>query len=128
MEERQNDFELPQLINNETNLKIIEIFGIKGKNLKTLGSVVEEALKTYDYKYVLYSAEYTMINAKVSLLKYFKDTLANNWADEYIAKKIVLEEKKEPLKKSIRKSLGNMFRKYVRHLKAVVKNKKKTGV
>ena len=36
--------------------------------------------------------------------------------------------KKEPLKKSIRKSLGNMFRKYVRHLKAVVKNKKKTGV
>jgi hypothetical protein len=99
VEERQNDFELPQLINNETNLKIIEIFGIKGKNLKTLGSVVEEALKTYDYKYVLYSAEYTMINAKVSLLKYFKDTLTNNWADEYIAKKIVLEEKKEPLKK-----------------------------
>ena len=36
--------------------------------------------------------------------------------------------KKEPLKKSMRKSLGNMFRKYVRHLKAVVKNKKKTGV
>ena len=36
--------------------------------------------------------------------------------------------KKEPLKISIRKSLGNMFRKYVRHLKAVVKNKKKTGV
>ena len=36
--------------------------------------------------------------------------------------------KKEPLKKSIHKSLGNMFRKYVRHLKAVVKNKKKTGV
>ena len=36
--------------------------------------------------------------------------------------------KKEPLKKSIRKSLGNMFRKYVRHLKDVVKNKKKTGV
>ena len=35
--------------------------------------------------------------------------------------------KKEPLKISIRKSLGNMFRKYVRHLKAVVKNKKKTG-
>lgn len=99
VEERQNNFELPQLINNEKNLKIIEIFGIKGKNLKTLGSVVEEALKTYDYKYVLYSAEYTMINAKVSLLKYFKDTLANNWADEYIAKKIVLEEKKEPLKK-----------------------------
>ena len=36
--------------------------------------------------------------------------------------------KKEILKISIRKSLGNMFRKYVRHLKAVVKNKKKTGV
>ena len=36
--------------------------------------------------------------------------------------------KKEPLKISIRKSLRGMFRKYVRHLKAVVKNKKKTGV
>ena len=43
VEERQNDFELPQLINNETNLKIIEIFGIKGKNLKTLGSEIGRA-------------------------------------------------------------------------------------
>lgn len=36
--------------------------------------------------------------------------------------------KKEPLKISIRKSFGSMFRNYTRHLKAVVKNKKKTGV
>ena len=36
--------------------------------------------------------------------------------------------KKEPLKISIRKSLGNVFRKYIRHLKTVAKNKKKTGV
>ena len=32
--------------------------------------------------------------------------------------------KKEPLKISIRKSFGSMFRNYTRHLKAVVKNKK----
>ena len=34
-----------------------------------------------------------MINAKVSILKYFKDTLSNNWADEYIAKKKLKKEK-----------------------------------
>ncbi len=36
--------------------------------------------------------------------------------------------KKEPLKISIRKSFGSMFREYTRHLKTVAKNKKKTGV
>ncbi len=72
---------------------IVTIFGTKGTSLKTLPNVIKEALKQYDYEYVLYSAEYTMINAKVSILKYFKDTLSNNWADEYIAKKKLKKEK-----------------------------------
>ena len=55
---------------------IVTIFGTKGTSLKTLPNVIKEALKQYDYEYVLYSAEYTMINAKVSILKYFVTTQA----------------------------------------------------
>ncbi len=74
---------------------IIAIFGPKGAALKTLPNVIKEALNNYEYDYVKYTAEYTAYNAKASLLKYFKDALTNNWADEYIAKKKVKEAKVE---------------------------------
>ncbi len=80
---------------------ILEVFGEKGTKLKSLPSTIREALKTYDYKYVLCSAEYTSFNCKVSLLKYFKDTLANNWAESYIANKEVREEKKAKKQKEV---------------------------
>ena len=91
VEERLNE----AYSNNSSNIvtEIINIFGVKGKSLKTLPNVVEEALIKYDYDYVFYSAEYTIYNAKVSILKYFKDTLINNWADEYIVKKKLKKEK-----------------------------------
>ncbi len=90
VEERLNE----AYTNNSSNIvnEIIDIFGSKGKSLKTLPNVVEEALIKYDYDYVFYSAEYTIYNAKVSILKYFKDTLINNWADEYIVKKKLKKE------------------------------------
>ncbi len=92
VEERLNEVYFNE--NNSTAItEIINIFGIKGQALKTLPSVIKEALIKYDYEYVFYSAEYTVYNAKVSILKYFKETLANNWADEYIAKQKLKKEK-----------------------------------
>ncbi|MBP9596683.1 MAG: hypothetical protein KBE24_07935, partial [Fusobacteriaceae bacterium] len=63
--------------------------------LKTLPSILKESLKKYDFEYVKYTAEYTVINAKISLMKYFKDALINNWAEEYILKKKSKELKKQ---------------------------------
>ncbi len=97
-EERQNnsDILISSLeINNEKESNdVLIIFGEKGAKLKTLTSVISEALKNYDYSYVKYTAEYTVLNCKVSLIKYFKEALLNNWAEEYIAKKEIKAEKK----------------------------------
>ena len=89
------ELELAKSTLNETEvINILEVFGEKGAKLKSLPNTIREALKDYDYRYVLYCAEYTSFNCKVSLLKYFKDTLANNWAETYIANKEAHEEKK----------------------------------
>lgn len=84
-----------------TNLdleEIIKVFGEKGKNLNTLYKAVEEALKEYDFDYVKYAAEYAIIYSKQSLSKYFKDTLKNNWHEEYTAKEIEKEKRKQKVK------------------------------
>ncbi len=81
--------------------EILNIFGERGQKLKTLPQVIKEALKKYDLNYILGCAEYTMLNCKVSLIKYFKDTLENNWADEYIVKKEAKEEKKSKKKEKL---------------------------
>ncbi len=84
IEERQNN----DFFDVDGNIsEIINSFGPKGTSLKTLPNLVKEVLKTYDFDYVKYTAEYTILNSKASILKYFKEALANNWADEYIAKK-----------------------------------------
>ncbi len=72
---------------------IVSIFGPKGATLKTLPNVVKEALSKYEFEFVRDTAEYTAYNAKASLLKYFKEALVNNWADEYISKKKAKENK-----------------------------------
>lgn len=75
---------------------VIKVLGPKVSALKTINPVVSNALNNHDYEYVLYTAEYTAMYAKKSILKYFKDALVNNWADEYIAKKKIKLEKKQP--------------------------------
>ncbi len=89
VEERQNQNNINLVLENKDSLvsDILTIFGERGKLLKTLPTTISEALKKYDFDYVKNSAEYTIFNAKVSILKYFKDTLNNHWADEYIASK-----------------------------------------
>lgn len=94
VEERQNDIHFPE-DNNSNISEIMNIFGPKGSSLKTLPNVIKESLKIHDFDYIKYTAEYTMINAKISLLKYFKEALANNWADEYISKQKVKGVKKK---------------------------------
>ncbi len=76
-------------------IEIIKIFEAKGFGLKTLPSILKDALKQYDFEYVRYTSEYTVINAKINIIKYFKDALINNWAEEYILKKKTKELKKD---------------------------------
>lgn len=95
-EERENiENKKMDIVNlEESILHIIKIFGEKEKILKSLPEIIKESLENYDFDYVKYSAEYTMINAKVNIVKYFKDTLKYNWAEEYINNKRIKESKK----------------------------------
>ncbi len=85
--------------------EIIGIFPLVAQKLKTLNTVIKEALKKYDYNFVKSTAEYTAFNCKVSYIKYFKNALENNWAAEYIIKKEIREEKKEKKKKVIEEAV-----------------------
>lgn len=78
--------------------QILNIFGEKGKGLKTLPHAIKEVLKEHDFYYVKYAAEYAMIYSKQSLLKYFKDTLKENWHEEYMVKEIAKEKRKQKAK------------------------------
>jgi hypothetical protein len=94
VEEREN-IDYSENVSDKNIVEIMKIFESKGIALKTLQSVLEEALKKYDFEYVKYTAEYTILNAKISFIKYFKEALAKNWAEEYILKKKSKELKKE---------------------------------
>lgn len=92
VEDRINDKPFQKDVSDHC-FKIVSIFGPKGATLKTLPNVVKEALSKYEFEFVRDTAEYTAYNAKASLLKYFKEALVNNWADEYISKKKAKENK-----------------------------------
>lgn len=97
VEDRQIESETNNLnifIEPEFN-EILASFPQVARNLKTLPNVIREALKKYEQSYVKYTAEYTAIFCKISYLKYFKDALEKNWADEYIAKKELKVKKQE---------------------------------
>lgn len=104
VEERQNDtldISSSDIFADPEFLKIYNTFPEEAKKLKTLITVIREALKKYDYKYVQYTAEYTAFNCKASYIKYFKDALLNNWAETYIVKKETFAEKKAKKQESI---------------------------
>ncbi len=67
--------------------EIFSLFPPSARKYKTLPNTITEALKNYDYDFVKYTAEYTSIYCKKAYLKYFKDALENNWAEDYIEKK-----------------------------------------
>ncbi len=73
------------------------IFPQKARELKSLKRNIKSALEKYDFDYVKYNAEYTVLNAKRSFLKYFTGSLENNWAEEYA------KNKKEKVKKEVNK-------------------------
>jgi len=103
-EVRLNEILSIEEVKNESTkelMKVLDIFGERGQKLKTLPQVIKEALTKNDLNYVVGCAEYTALNCKVSIIKYFKDTLENNWADEYIAKKEIREEKKSKKKEKL---------------------------
>ncbi len=96
VEDRQNEStDRMMVLPNEPKFEsVYGLFPESAKKLKSLPLMVKEALKKYDYNYVKYTAEYTALFCKTSYLKYFKEALLNNWAEEYIAKKEAKEEKK----------------------------------
>ena len=100
VEERLNNICLDDDVSCNVS-EIINIFGSKGDSLKTLPNIIREALKKYEFDYVKYTAEYTALNAKASILKYFKEALINNWADEYIVKKKVKDIKQKEKEKEV---------------------------
>lgn len=97
VEHRQNeqneDLNFVNIEYNKNYSEVFDVFPEIAKKLKSLPNTINEALKKYDYKYVKYTAEYTSLLCKTSFLKYFKQALENNWADEYIVKKEVKLEK-----------------------------------
>lgn len=97
IEDRQNEIDVNSdtLFSDESFLSIYNTFPEVARKFKTLPNIIREALKKYDYKYVKYTAEYTSLFCKASYIKYFKDALDKNWADEYIAKKEVKAEKQK---------------------------------
>ena len=100
VEERLNNICLDDDVSCNVS-EIINIFGSKGDSLKTLPNIIREALKKYEFDYVKYTAEYTALNAKASILKYFREALINNWADEYIVKKKVKDIKQKEKEKEV---------------------------
>ena len=96
IEDRQQEVSLntTNFFTDEYFMEIFNTFPDVAKKFKTLPNVIREGLKKFDYKYVKYTAEYTALFCKTSYIKYFKDALENNWADEYIAKKENKEVKK----------------------------------
>lgn len=97
IEDRQNEIDVNSdtLFSDESFLSIYNTFPEVARRFKTLPNIIREALKKYDYKYVKYTAEYTALFCKASYIKYFKDALDKNWADEYIAKKEMKSEKQQ---------------------------------
>ena len=100
VEERSHNNE--ELVISGVSIDTSEIFNIfpdTARKLKSLSLAIREALKKYDYNYVKYTAEYTSLYCKTSYLKYFKDALNNNWAEEFIVKKELRKNKKTKDKK-----------------------------
>lgn len=67
--------------------EILNIFPTKARTLKTLKRAIKSSLEKYEPDYVRYNAEYTVVNAKRSYLKYFLGALEGNWGEEYAQKK-----------------------------------------
>ncbi len=103
IEERDNELSVntTELFEDPQFMEILNIFPAVARKLKTLPLVIREALKKYDYNFVQYTAEYTSLNCKTSYIKYFKDALANNWGEQYIAKKELKVAKKTGSKNKI---------------------------
>ena len=102
VEERSHDNE--DSIISGVSIDTTEIFNLfpeVAKKLKSLPLAIREALKKYEYNYVKGTAEYTALFCKTSYLKYFKEALLNNWAEEYIAKKEVKAEKRAIKKENL---------------------------
>lgn len=84
-----------QVENEHFDIKnIIELLPERAKVMKTIEKFIEDAINKYGYEYVFYTCEYVVMQNPVSFKAYLTKALKENYADEYIAKKKIKEQKK----------------------------------
>lgn len=84
-----------QVENEHFDIKnIIELLPERAKVMKTIEKFIEDAINKYGYEYVFYTCEYVVMKNPVSFKAYLTKALKENYADEYIAKKKIKEQKK----------------------------------
>ncbi len=104
LKETQLNEEIKPKVNEEKAEKIMIILDVlppQARKLKSLSSIIENALENHEFEYVLGTAEYTSLNCKKSYKRYFEEALKNYWAEEYIVNK---EDKKKKVAKKITES------------------------
>lgn len=99
----RNDFKIDMFVTSteekvkeviETDIEsILNLFPDRVIAMKTFEGFIKKAVETYNYDYVKYTAEYTINKNPKSFKSYLAKALEENWADEYIAKKQIKEQK-----------------------------------
>lgn len=72
---------------------IIKLLPERAKVMKTMEKFIEDSIKKHGYEYVYYTCEYVVMQNPVSFKAYLTKALNENYADEYIAKKKIKEQK-----------------------------------
>ncbi len=78
----------------ETNTdSILNMFPDRVLAMKTFENFIKKSIETYGFDYVKYTAEYIISKNPKNYKSYLSKALEENWADEYIARKQLKEQK-----------------------------------
>lgn len=93
-------------VHEENVSYIMNLLPERAREMKTMEKFIEESIKKYGYEYVLYTCEYVVMKNPSSFKGYLTKALTENYADEYIAKKKLKEQKKiEEIKEVIEEAI-----------------------
>lgn len=93
-------------VHEENVSYIMNLLPERAREMKTMEKFIEESIKKYGYEYVLYTCEYVVMKNPLSFKGYLTKALTENYADEYIAKKKLKEQKKiEEIKEVIEEAI-----------------------
>ena len=78
----------------ETNTdSILNMFPDRVLAMKTFENFIKRSIENYGFDYVKYTAEYIISKNPKNYKSYLSKALEENWADEYIARKQLKEQK-----------------------------------